>query len=230
MRIVILQPGYLPWLGFFDQMYQSDTFIIYDDVQYDKHGWRNRNRIKAAQGIQWLSVPVLTKGQEKPANREIKIDNTKNWRKKHLMSINQNYSKTPYFKDCYYDIEKIILEKTNFLFELNMRLIYYFIEKLNIKRKILFSSALSIAGEGTQRLIDISHYLKADEYLTGDSAKNYIDERLFVENNIKLIYHNYQHPIYNQRNGDFTPYLSIIDLLFNHGQNSLKILTKETKV
>jgi hypothetical protein len=98
MVIGILQPGYLPWLGFFEQMYRSDVFVIYDDVQYDKEGWRNRNRIKTSKGIQWLTVPVVIKFEEHPLINEIKINNTVNWRKKHLSSINQNYSKASFFK------------------------------------------------------------------------------------------------------------------------------------
>lgn len=227
MRIVILQPGYIPWLGFFDQMYQSDIFVIYDDVQYDKHGWRNRNRIKTSQGAMWLTVPVLTKGQEKPVNKEIKIDNNGNWRKKHLQSIVQNYSKTPYFNDYFYDLEKIILKDTDFLLDLNMRMISFLSEKLHINKKIIFSSDLGIEGEATDRLINICRHLNAAEYLTGDAAKNYLKERLFLENNIKLVYHNYRHPVYKQQYEDFIPYLSVIDLLFNHGEESLKILTNE---
>src|SRR5579871_2996712 len=97
----ILQPGYLPWLGFFEQMYRSSVFVVYDDVQYDKHSWRNRNRIKTAQGWQWLTVPILTSGQNKPSNREVLIDNSHNWRTKHSASIRQHYSKATYFDECF---------------------------------------------------------------------------------------------------------------------------------
>ena len=101
--IGILQPGYLPWLGFFEQMHKSDVFVIYDDVQYDREGWRNRNRIKTANGVQWLTVPVFVKCDAHPLVNEIKIDNKANWRKKHLSSIRQGYSNAPYFKK-YIDI------------------------------------------------------------------------------------------------------------------------------
>ena len=94
---VVLQPSYLPWLGYFAQLHRCDVFVIYDDVQFDKHGWRNRNRIKTAQGAQWLTVPVLTTGQNRPTNRDIGIDNKQPWRKKHLAALQQNYARAPYF-------------------------------------------------------------------------------------------------------------------------------------
>src|SRR5579859_970571 len=96
--IGILQPGYLPWLGFFEQVYRSQLFVIYDDVQYDKHSWRNRNRIKTAQGPQWLTVPVLISGKNRPLVKNVEIDNSSNWRVKHRTSIRQNYSKAAYFE------------------------------------------------------------------------------------------------------------------------------------
>jgi hypothetical protein len=98
MVLGILQPGYLPWLGFFEQMYRSDIFVVYDDVQYDKNGWRNRNRIKTTQGVQWLTVPVHVKHRESPLVNDIIIDNKVNWKRKHLTSIKQNYSKAPFFR------------------------------------------------------------------------------------------------------------------------------------
>lgn len=225
MRIVILQPGYIPWLGFFDQLVKSDIFVIYDDVQFDKHSWRNRNRIKTLQGAQWLTVPVLTKGQNKPTNREIRINNNIGWQKKHIKSISQNYYNAPYFKDYFYSLEKILSQSWEYLFDLNMKLIYFLAESLRINTKIVFSSELGINGEKADRVMDICLHLKATEYLTGDLAKDYLDETAFLKNKINLIYHNYQHPVYRQLYGEFVPYLSVIDLLFNHGKESLKIFT-----
>lgn len=224
MKIVILQPGYIPWLGFFDQLVKSNIFVIYDDVQFDKHSWRNRNKIKTSQGSQWLTVPVLINSQNKPTNREIRINNNINWQKKHIKSISQNYHKAPYFKDYFYSLEKILSQNHEFLFDLNMRLIYFLAESLRINTKIVFSSELGVKGEKTDRLMNICLYLKATEYLTGDLAKDYLDETAFLNNKISLIYHNYQHPVYRQLYGEFVPYLSVIDLLFNHGKESLKIL------
>ena len=217
MKVVILQPGYLPWLGFCDQMYQSDIFVVYDDVQYDKHGWRNRNRIKTAQGAQWLTVPVLVKGLNKPLIKDVLINNSTDWRRTHLAAITQSYSKAPFFSTFIGVFEEIYSRQWNYLIDIDMAFIYVIMEKLNLKPGVLFSSKLDVSGSETQRLVDICLTLGATDYLTGDAAKEYITESLFQDNKIQLSYHNYQHPVYNQLYGEFIPYLSIIDLIFNHG-------------
>jgi hypothetical protein len=227
MRVVILQPGYLPWLGFFDQMYKSDVFIIYDDVQFDKNGWRNRNRIKTSQGWQWLSVPVLLKGRNFPIIKDVIINNNENWRKRHLESIRQNYSKAPFFNLYFGLFEDIFSKEWRYLLELDMAFIYNLSDKLNIIREIKFSSELNVKGGQTDRLLNICIKFGANHYLTGDAAKDYMDESIFQKNNIKLEFHNYKHPIYEQRFGEFIPYLSVIDLMFNHGDKSLDILTNK---
>lgn len=109
MRVAgILQPGYLPWLGFFDQLFRSDVFVIYDDVQYDKNGWRNRNRIKTPQGPLWLTVPVLTKGKSGQLVCETMINNNENWRVKHLNAIQSNYAKAPFLSSVFPLLKKLL--------------------------------------------------------------------------------------------------------------------------
>ncbi|MBI5682763.1 MAG: WbqC family protein [Deltaproteobacteria bacterium] len=223
--IGILQPGYLPWLGFFEQMHKSDVFVIYDDVQYDKEGWRNRNRIKTANGIQWLTVPVMVNLEAHPLVHEVKIDNKTNWRKKHLSSIRQNYSKAPYFKK-YIDIfEEGYSKEWECLVDIDMYFILRLSECLGMDdTKIIKSSALNIDGDKIGRLINICKFFNADTFYEGAAGKNYIDENYFESHGIKMEYQDYKHPIYNQLYGDFVPYLSVIDLLFNHGDESLAIL------
>lgn len=231
MRIVVLQPSYLPWLGYFDQMFKSDVFVVYDDVQYDKHGWRNRNRIKTPQGPQWLTVPVLTKGRDFPANREVEINNTVSWRTKQLRSIAQNYGRAPYFNRYIGTLEQILERPWRFLIDLNMAFINFLREQLGLQTRIYFSSELKVRVEGrNERLIGICHYFHADTFLEGDAGKDYIDANLFAHEGIRLEYHAYQHPVYRQLHGEFIPYLSVIDLLFNHGSASLEILTHQKAV
>ena len=230
MTVVILQPGYLPWLGFFDQMYKSDRFVILDDVQYDKHSWRNRNRIKTDRGIQWLTVPVLISGKNQPIIKGVLIDNKMNWRKKHLKGIEQNYKKSQFFKDYFYIFEETFSKEWKYLIDLDMEFIYRLNAVLGLNRKIIFASDLNIKTDKTERLITICQMLNASKYLTGDAAKDYIDEDEFTKNNIELEFHNYSHPTYKQLYGEFIPYLSIIDLIFNHGDESLEILTGQKKV
>lgn len=226
MRVVILQPSYLPWLGYFDQMCKSNVFVLYDDVQYDKHGWRNRNRIKTRQGPQWLTVPVLLKGWNFPLNREVRINNTASWQPKHLKSIIQNYSQAPFFDWFIGPFENVLRREWKFLVDLNIALLNLLKEQLGLATQIHMASDLGIPRLGkTERLIEICRYFGANCLLEGDSGKNYINDTLFTNSGIQIEYHNYQHPVYRQLHGNFIPYLSVIDLLLNHGSDSKDILT-----
>jgi len=187
MVIGILQPGYLPWLGFFEQLYRSDVFVIYDDVQYDKQGWRNRNRIKTANGAQWITVPVLVRFSEFPLINKIRIDNRTNWRSKHFSSIKQNYSKASYFKK-YIDIfEDIYTQEWECLIDINMVFILKLADCLGIrKEKIVLSSTLHVEGDRLERLVKICKKLNADTFYQGSGARSYMDEDYFLKNDIKI--------------------------------------------
>jgi len=230
MVIGILQPGYLPWLGFFEQLYRSDVFVIYDDVQYDKQGWRNRNRIKTAHGIQWLTVPVHVRLNEFPLINQIEIDKWMNWRSKHLSSVSQNYSKTAFFKK-YIDIFRVIYaQEWEYLIDINMAFILKLADCLGMKdKKIILSSTLNVEGDRLERLVKICKKLNADTFYQGSGGRSYMDEDYFLKNDIKIQYQDYLHPSYNQLYGEFIPYLSVIDLLFNHGEDSLNILINKNR-
>lgn len=227
MRLVVLQPSFLPWCGYLDQMNRAGIFVIYNDVSFDKNGWRNRNRIKTPQGIQWLTVPVLTKGKEFPLIKDTLINNDVNWRDKHLKSIKQNYSRAEYFKDYIGLFEETYSKEWKFLIDIDMEFIYAFKKELGIKTDIKFASDLGVNGSKISRLINICHKLGATEFLEGSAGRDYIDENMFIENGIKIKYQDYKHPVYKQLYGTFVPYLSVIDLLFNEGNNSLNILSNK---
>lgn len=228
MIIGILQPGYLPWLGFFEQMYRCDVFVLYDDVQYDKEGWRNRNRIKTANGVQWLTVPVLARFSDHPMITEIRINNEVNWRKKHLASIRQSYRKAPFFGDYYELFEEAYSRDWDFLVDLDLYFITKLAECLGMREKRIFrSSDVRVRGERIERLVHLCKHFRADTFYEGAAGRNYIDERAFLEEGVRVEFQNYRHPIYNQLYGDFIPYLSVIDLLFNHGEKSLRMLTHQ---
>lgn len=225
MRIGILQPGYLPWLGFFEQMYKSDVFVIYDDVQYDKEGWRNRNRIKTANGIQWLTVPVHVKLSEAPLIYDVKIDNRTNWQKKHLLAISQSYSRSPFFRQYVQLFEEAYSGKWEYLIDIDMHFIIKLKDLLGMaEKKIVRSSSLEVKGGTMERLVNICKLFGADKFYEGASGRNYIDDNYFAGHGIKMEYQDYKHPVYKQLYGDFVPHLSVIDLLFNHGEKSLNIL------
>lgn len=225
MVIGILQPGYLPWLGFFEQLYRSDLFVIYDDVQYDKQGWRNRNRIKTVNGVQWLTVPVRHASAEHQLILEVRIDNRLNWRKKHLESIRQSYVKAPFFEKYFTIFEEAYSRDWEYLIDLDL----YFIEKLAhalgiLEKPLIRSSALDIKGGRIDRLIKICNYFNAATFYEGAAGSNYIDQEEFIKKGITVVFQDYVHPVYPQMHGGFIPYLSLTDLLFNCGDQSLEIL------
>ena len=222
--VSILQPGYIPWLGFFEQMAYSDIFVIYDDVQYDKNGWRNRNRIKTPQGIQWLTVPVLTANRTGQLVCDVQIDNRTNWRSKHLRAIEQNYKKSTFYDECFPVLESIFTKDWDSLLELDIFIIDKIREFLGVNKPMLKSSELTSTGKNIDRLINICKELDATEFYEGSAGRNYIDDTSFETNGIKITYQDYRHPVYPQLYGEFIPYLSILDLLFNCGKDSWNML------
>lgn len=225
MKIGILQPGYLPWLGFFEQMFRTDVFVVYDDVQYDKEGWRNRNRIKGANGVLWLTIPVHVKLADHPLIHEVRIDNKTHWRKKHLMSLKMNYAKAPFFSKYIEIFEEAFSHEWDSLVDIDMYFILKLSECLGMgDKKIVRSSTLNVEGDRLERLVKVCKMFDADVFYEGAAGKNYIDSDYFSEHGVAIEYQDYKHPVYKQLYGDFVPYLSVVDLLFNHGDESLEII------
>ncbi len=226
MRLTILQPSYLPWLGFFEQMDRSDKFVLFDDVQFTRRDWRNRNRVRVQQGSVWLTVPVIQ--QSRQSLMETKIDNSTSWKRKHLETFRLHYSKAPFF-DLYFPwCEKVFNREWTFLLDLSLETIHYLKGQLGIDTPMLRSSELGAVGEKTQKLISICKELGATQYLSGEAGRNYISEQEFSDQGIELEYQEYQHPEYPQLYPGFVPFLSVIDLLFNCGDQSLAILKQRT--
>ncbi|MFC1548570.1 WbqC family protein [Candidatus Omnitrophota bacterium] len=227
MKIAIHQPQYLPWLGYFDKMDQGDVFVLLDDVQYKKNEWQNRNKIRNAEGWQWITVPVLYEfGQE---IKSIRIDRRQNWREKHIKSLELNYSRAPYFEE-YFDFFRESLEKEwEFLVDLNVHFIEYFKETLGIGAKLVKSSTLEMDSSSTERLVDICKHFGANAYLSGSGGEDYLDKDLFKESDITLEFQDYKHPRYSQIYDGFEPYMSVADLLFCCGDKGLNILREGRK-
>lgn len=221
----ILQPGYLPWLGFFEQLNRCDIFVLYDDVQFEKGSWRNRNRIKTPNGPQWLTVPVLLKGQGFPLIKDTLIDQSAAWQQKHIKTLKQNYSKAPFFELYSSGLFEILNRPWKYLVDLDLELIYWLVEQLNASTKVLISSDLKVPGNKVQRIIDIIHKLGGDHFYEGAAGRDYIDSDVLQKEGISVTFQNYEHPTYPQLYGDFISHLSVIDLLFNCGPDSHSILT-----
>ncbi len=222
-RVVgILQPGYLPWLGFFEQMLRSDAFVIYDDVQYDKHGWRNRNRVKGPQGPVWLTVPVRTTGLSRPLNNQVEIDPTQgSWAKKHLGTLRQLYAKAPHWADYAPALEEVLSRPWRQLLELDLELIRLLAGWLGIQCPLVLSSSLDCHDQDpTARLVAILGRMEASVFYEGASGRNYLDAEQFAKAGIQLRFQDYTPAPYPQQYEGFTPYLSVLDLLFNCGPQS----------
>jgi hypothetical protein len=220
-KVLITQSNYIPWKGYFDAINLSDEFVIYDDVQYTRRDWRNRNRIKTPTGTQWLSIPVEVKGKFSQKINET-IVSEKDWGEKHWRTIVHNYSKAECFNDYSGFFENIYLNSTEQnLSKINYNFIKVVCGILNIKTPIRWSDEFGITGEKTERLIDICKQIGATDYFTGPAAKNYISEELFNQSNIKLHYLDYGgYPEYRQLHGEFDHYVTILDLIFNEGTNA----------
>jgi hypothetical protein len=229
MMIGILQPGYLPWLGFFEQILRTDLFVIYDDVTFDKGGWRNRNRVKTPQGWCWLTVPMVKENLMKTLIRDVRICYESDWRKKHLATLVQNYRKAPHFAEILPLAEKAYQGSWEKLIDLDMFFTLEIMKTLGIERNIYYSSSLGIEGDRNTRLIEICRHFGADHFYEGKAGESYIDLDLFKKSGIQVIFQDYAHPVYSQLYGDFIPYLSTIDLLFNHGSESLEIIISQRK-
>ena len=228
-----MQPTYIPWLGYFDLIDQVDKFVFLDDVQVEKNSWQLRNRIKTAQGELYLSISrKKKKGEQLYLIKDTKVNDLSRWREKHIKSIETAYKKTDFFHDVFPFIESLINTKTINLSEFNMCIIRSIAERIGITKEFFISSTLSgIEGIKDQRVVIICKAIDCNAYLSPTGAAEYIDREKpageFLENNITLYYHNYQHPAYKQLYGDFLPYMSVVDLLFNEGfENSLTIIRK----
>lgn len=222
--VVVLQPGYLPWLGFFDQMRRSDTFIYYDDVQFDKHGWRNRNRIKTAAGPQWLTVPVLHHGRGRPLILETRIDNSTDWGRKHVATLRQSYARAPFVKKYLPAIEAVLTQTWTHIVDLDLAVTATIAAWLGVSPAVARASSLGIGGGQSERLVNLCRHFDARRYLSGSAARDYLDVGLFDRHGIEVVWQDFAHPVYPQQHGSFVPFLSAIDLLFNCGEDSARIL------
>jgi len=222
------QPNYLPWLGYFHKMMSCDLFIIMDDVLLSRREITNKNKIKAVEGERLLSVPLKRK---KSLIKDAVIHNDVQWCVSHWGSLQTSYARASYWKQ-YKDFFAPIYEKPGErLLELNLRLIHVVREILEIKTPMVLASEIpGIEGKKGERIISLCKQCNADVYLSGIGAKTYNDEAGFVKNNIRLVYQQFEHPVYPQVWGDFLPNLSAVDLIFNCGPNSKDYLTKQVIV
>jgi hypothetical protein len=225
-KIAILQSNYIPWKGYFDIIGDVDEFILYDDVQYTKNDWRNRNIIKTSQGNKLLTVPVMTKGFFGQAIKEVKIADS-GWQKKHWNSISINYRRAKNFAKTSDMIESLYLTQDySMLTELNSKFISAVCNYLEIDTRITNSWNFDYGGEDkNSKLISLCLAASADTYVSGPAAKGYIDESAFNRFGISVEWYSYEEYIeYPQVHGDFDHNVSVLDLIINCGEESRKYL------
>jgi hypothetical protein len=221
----------MPWLGYFDKIDKSDCFVFLDKVQYKAREFQNRNKIRTKEGWMWLTVPVMTKGLRHQKIDEVKIDNTRDWERRHLRSLKIWYGNTEFFNDHIPFFEHVFAKQWERLIDLNIYIIDYLLQAFGIDTKTRRGSEIGTSSEATDRIIEICRKMSADTYLSGAGGKDYLEEGKFAQAGIKLEYQDFKHPVYWQRDMDnrnsFIPYMSAVDLLFNVGPKSGEILRGE---
>jgi hypothetical protein len=217
------QPQYLPWLGYFDKIDRADVFVLLDTVQFKKNEWQNRNRIKTAQGMQWITVPVLYRFPQ--LIQDVEINNRENWQHKQRQTILSNYRKAPCWSMLEPFFEEIFSTDWDMIAKLNIHVVKRLAAILGIETPLFVVSDMGIFPEDPdERLIAITRHFGADAYLAGSGGHGYMDLEKYRESGVDVIFQEYRHPVYAQLYGDFEPFMSVIDLIFNHGRESLNII------
>ncbi len=221
----IMQPTYLPWIGYFAMIDRVDRFVFLDSVQFARRSWQQRNRIKLDGREYMLTVPVLTKGRREQAIMDVEIDPASAYARQHIATIRQAYAKAPFFPDYADDLFAILADGHRGLSELNVALISWLMSVFGISTSVVSSSSFEAEGHKADLLADLCRDIGADTYLSAPGSADYIEESdAFAVRDIAVWFHAYEHPVYPQGPDPFLPYMSAIDLLFQAGPRSLSIL------
>jgi len=226
VKVAIIQPSYIPWRGYFHQIQKADLFVFYDDVQYDKHGWRNRNRIKTANGPVWLTIPASSKGNvvNKTLINQIEIAWDSPWNVKHWATIKQAYGKTPHFAEYGPLLERFLNQRPAKLADFTVELTIELARALGLQTRFVRSSELGVSGDRMERLMATLRAVGATHYISGPSAQGYLDEARLRDAGISLEYMVYDYPEYKQLYPPYDPQVSVIDLLFMEGPRAQELI------
>ena len=227
MLAAIMQPTFLPWLGYFDLIDQAEMFVFLDTVQFEKQSWQQRNRIRTAKGLEWFTVPVFIKGRFGQSIRDVVIRTT-TFPDKHIKALKQHYGKTPYYNDHIAELEEIFVSARTdpSLARLNIALIRWLSGRLGTPGRVICASELAAEGQRSTRLVSILRELGATRYLSPIGSLQYLaaDRSVFASAGVQVLVHNYFHPEYRQRYTPFERGVSAIDLLFNEGPGATEII------
>ncbi|MCB0517156.1 MAG: WbqC family protein [Chitinophagales bacterium] len=232
-KILITQSNYIPWRGYFDAIRVADVLVLYDEVQYTRRDWRNRNRILLQQKPHWLSIPVAVKGKFLQTIEEVQVSD-QNWRKTHWEVLRHAYNKAPYWQEISELLMPLYLHSTETtLSQINFHFIRTILQYLHINTPIIWSNSIpKHTADASLRLLEICKFLQADTYLSGPAAKAYLHTSAFAQQNVRVAYFNYtNYPSYPQIGSTFfVPQLSVLDLLFNEGKNAVRYLKSYPEV
>lgn len=225
-KVAILQSNYIPWKGYFDQIASVDTFVLYDDVQYTRRDWRNRNKVKTGHGVQWLSIPVRVKGQYYQPINEVEVVDGQ-WCREHWLTLQHAYGKAVCFKETKQFVSEIYqqAESLQRLSEVNYLFISAICRFLGITTEIRWSSDFRLEEGKSERLLSICKQLGASEYVSGPAAQNYLDVSLFKREGLDVTWFEYGgYPEYPQLNPPFDHFVSVLDLIFNVGNDAARYM------
>src|SRR4051812_11747490 len=227
MLVAIHQPEHLPWLGFFEKMQRADLFVLLDDVQFSKGDFQNRNRVKGAGGVQWLTVPVVQKFPQKINEVEIAGDE---WRKKHWKSLVSCYARSPHFENLAPALQELYQRSCEKLTVFNVAAIKLIARLLGLEKRMILSSEMNVKGQKSDLVLDICKQVGASAYYSGINGRTYLNHQAFREAGIEIVVQEFKHPTYPQlflKRQGFVPNLSTLDLLFNCGADSLEVIREE---
>ncbi len=224
--VVIHQPDFLPYLGFFHRLLKADLFILLDHVQFvhSNRGWTHRDKIKTPQGVRWITISVKKAPRETAINNVV-LSKTSQWRENNLNLFRANYREAPFFDEIMPMIEGLYQKNHSKLVDITSDSILLLLNMFDIHIPIVYSSNMNPQKHKNDLIVELCNKVQATHYLSGVGAKDYFRSEPFSRSGIEVIWQNFNHPIYKQLHGEFLPYLSSIDLLFNCGiAKSRKIL------
>lgn len=230
MKLSIHQPAYLPWMGYFDKIALTDHHVFLDSVQFEKNSFSNRNRIKTQNGALWLTIPVKLKGHSSSTLSSTQIDNSQNWKARHLKSIWMNYKRAPRFDSCYPKLEKLFSTQHDLLSELCYEQLLFWLKELEIRVSVTRSSTLGISSQKSELILDLCKHFHSTQYLSGELGKNYLLEEDFAAAGIEIQYQKFVTAHYPQLHGEFIPNLSVLDQWMNSENPNLNTRSTQNEI
>lgn len=225
--VVIHQPDFLPYLGYFHRLLFADVFVVLDDVQFLRRGWHHRDKIKTRQGEAWLTLSI-EKTDQTTLIRDVRLSRNPEWIEANLNLIAENYRQAAHFAVVFERLEAIYRAGHQRLVDLNLALLKWLLAELGIDVRMVLSSSLAVSGTSNERLINLVKAVEGTDYLTGIGSKEYLREELFFDRAIQVQWQNFKHPTYTQLHGDFIPYLSAIDARFNCDKDTLRRMLRSS--